>query len=567
VLLQTLQELSALASIRGDEAELALLARAGDLLSEYAITSDADLGPLLESDMLSDGPLRVRLRQMYDAGAWVLRESAIADLPADLRWLFESGAVTLEQLARLHQALDATALSDLLSGVRREAIRAIAGFDQRMEAAIAGVLPSLRSPVPRIPLGKAMALSEPFLTLARDYPGVEWAEPAGSLRRGHETVGDIELVAPSADPRGLVEALLEHVEGARCLHRSARRLYVLVDGVQIGVRCPPPPRAGAVLLHMTGSHDHVAQLCARAERRGGSFRPDGLSGPHGEVMCATEADVYSALGLPWIPAEIRSGEDELRAAETGTLPMLVSQSDIRGDLHLHTEYSDGRDTVEAMVQGALALGYEYVAVTDHSPHSAASRSLSIDSVNRQRDEIADLRERYPAIAILHGCEVDILADGRLDFPDRVLEQFDIVLASLHERANHGPDQLLQRYLGAMRHTLVDVITHPTNRLVPHRLGYDLNYDRLFAAAVETGTVVEIDGAPAHMDLDGTLSRRATLAGAMVAINSDSHRAEALERQMALGLKIARRGWVEARHVLNTRPLGEVRALIASKRKR
>jgi DNA polymerase (family 10) len=183
----------------------------------------------------------------------------------------------------------------------------------------------------------------------------------------------------------------------------------------------------------------------------------------------------------------------------------------------------------------------------------------------QADEIAGLRERFSDIVILHGCEVDILPDGRLDFPDRILQQFDIVLASLHEDAGQAPDVLERRYLAAMKHPLVSVITHPTNRLIPYRRGYDLDYDRVFAAAVDTGTVVEIDGAPAHLDLDGALARRAIAAGATMVIDSDCHRADALGRQMDLGLTMARRGWVEARHVLNARPLAEVRALIARKR--
>ena len=176
-----------------------------------------------------------------------------------------------------------------------------------------------------------------------------------------------------------------------------------------------------------------------------------------------------------------------------------------------------------------------------------------------------MRERRPDIAILHGCEVDILPDGTLDFPDRILEQFDIVLASLHERAGQSSDQLMKRYVGAMRHPLVTLITHPTNRLVPHRRGYDLDYDRLFVTAAETKTILEIDGAPAHIDLDGALARRAVAAGAMVSIDSDCHRADMLDRQMQLGITMARRGWVEPRHVLNTRPIEEVRAIIAAKR--
>jgi DNA polymerase (family 10) len=234
---------------------------------------------------------------------------------------------------------------------------------------------------------------------------------------------------------------------------------------------------------------------------------------------------------------------------------------------MHTDFSDGRDTVEAMVKQCVSLGYEYLAITDHSPHSASSRNLSTDSVKRQAEDIAGLRERYPQVAILHGCEVDILPDGRLDFSDRVLERLDIVIVSLHEGAGHSPEHLLQRYVGAMRHPLVTLITHPTNRLLPYRAGYDIDYDRLFAEAVETRTVLEIDGAPAHLDLHGALARRAVAAGATVAVNSDCHRAEMLEQQMQLGITTARRGWVEPRHVLNTKPIDEIRSLIAAKRAR
>ena len=232
---------------------------------------------------------------------------------------------------------------------------------------------------------------------------------------------------------------------------------------------------------------------------------------------------------------------------------------------MHSTWSDGRDTIEAMVEACRALKYEYVAMTDHSPHSAATRNLTADGVSKQAEEIAQLRERYPDITILHGCEVDILPDGRLDFPDRILERFDIVLASLHERAGHSPDQLMTRYVSAMTHPLVAMITHPTNRMIPNKPGYDLDYDRLFAAAVETRTIVEIDGAPGHLDLDGALARRAIGVGVTVAIDSDCHRAEWLDRQMTFGVMTARRGWVEPRHVVNTRPLDEVRAVIAAKR--
>jgi DNA polymerase (family 10) len=505
---------------------------------------------------------------MYDAGGWVLLESAIADLPTDLRWLFESGAVTIEQLAALHQALGVISCADLLVEVQRQEIRRVAGLDETVESAIARALPTLRAAIARIPLGRAMAIVDPIVGLLREMPGIEWVAPAGSLRRGQDMVGDIELLAPAADPSPAFDAILRLPDIAHTLHRGRRRLYLLVDRVQIGIRCPPPESAGAVLLHLTGSGLHLRKLGEAADARGWTLEPEGLvCRADSTRVAASEEAIYATLKLPWIPPEIRNGDDEVSAAAAGTLPTLLTQNDIRGDLHMHTLWSDGRDSTATMVEASLALGYEYIAITDHSPHAASSRTLTADTVKRQAQEIAALREQYPQMAILHGCEADILADGRLDFADRILERFDIVLASLHERLGHSPERLLQRYVTAMRHPLVTLITHPTNRLLPYRSGYDLDYDRLFAAAVETRTALEIDGAPPHLDMDGALARRAIAAGVTVSVDSDCHRAEMLGRQMTLGVLTARRGWAEPRHVLNSRPIEDIRLFISAKRDR
>ena len=358
--------------------------------------------------------------------------------------------------------------------------------------------------------------------MLRAQPGVAWAEAAGSLRRGQDTVGDIEIVAPASSPAQALDAVLAETADARCLHRARARLHLRVDRVQVGVRCPAPGIGGAVLLNATGAPAHLEQLRALALRRGRRLEPTGSSSVTTASGSARPRKRSTrALDLPWIPPEIRHGDEELQRARSGSLPPLVSRAQMRGDLHMHTEYSDGRDTVAAMVDEAAALGYEYIAITDHSPHSAASRSLSADSVKRQADEIAALRERVPQMAILHGCEVDILADGRLDFSDRILEQFDIVLASLHEGLGHSPAQLLKRYMAAVRHPLVNIVTHPSNRLVPHRPGYEIDYDRLFAEPIATGTALEVDGAPMHLDMDGALTRRAVAAGVTLVIDSDA----------------------------------------------
>ena len=234
---------------------------------------------------------------------------------------------------------------------------------------------------------------------------------------------------------------------------------------------------------------------------------------------------------------------------------------------MHTTWSDGRDTLEMMVYSAKSLGYEYVAITDHSERAWSSRKLSAGDVPRQREEIEAVRRHLQGIDVLHGVEVDIMKDGSLDFPDSLLEGFDIVLASLHDHGGQSGDELTSRYLKAINHPLVNVITHPANRSPAVSDGYDVDFPRLFDAAAASGTALEIDGAPGHLDMDGSLARLAVAAGVTVTIDSDCHRAEALSRQMRFGVGTARRGWVEPRHVLNTRSAQDVRAFVAAKRAR
>ncbi len=246
---------------------------------------------------------------------------------------------------------------------------------------------------------------------------------------------------------------------------------------------------------------------------------------------------------------------------------MLDAAAIRGDLHMHSLYSDGRDPVSSMVEGCAALGYEYMAITDHSWGANASRTLAVNAIARQRDEIDEMRARFPRMTILHGIEVDIRPDGRLDFDDEVLERFDIVLASLHDHARQSPDQLTRRTLDAIAHPLVNIICHPANRLVGRSAGYMLDFDAIYEAAARTGTALEIDGAPSHIDLDGGRARAAVAAGATLTVDSDCHRVGALGRQMRFGVATARRGWVEPGHVLNTRPIQDVLAFIAAKRGR
>jgi DNA polymerase (family 10) len=283
------------------------------------------------------------------------------------------------------------------------------------------------------------------------------------------------------------------------------------------------------------------------------------------VPTPDEDSVYRLLGVPLVPPELREGEDEIDAAERGALPALVTAAHIRGDLHMHSTWSDGRDSILHMVLSARQLGYEYAAITDHSERSWASRKLLALEVPIQRQEIDRVRPQAPGIEILHGVEVDIMPDGSLDFDDDTLASFDIVLASLHDAAGHDGARLTDRYVAAMRHPLVNIITHPANRSPAVSEGYELDFERLFQVARETGTAMEVDGAPGHLDMDGSLARRAAAAGVTIVISSDCHRAEALGRQMGYGLGTARRGWIGPDQVLNTRGLRDIREFVARKR--
>jgi DNA polymerase (family 10) len=423
----------------------------------------------------------------------------------------------------------------------------------------------------RIPLGRAHLLASMVMREARRAGlAIEDLMPLGSLRRYAPDVGDVSLlaVAPAQWHGDVLEGFthLPIVTSVEALMPTS--VEIATDRGRVRLHLTTSDDAGASLVWHTGAQRHTLALQAHAARRGLTFR-DGLLSRANGVLVATpdEDELYRQIGLPFIAPELREGTGEVEAAERGRLPTLVTAGHIRGDLHMHSTWSDGRDSIQHMVVAAKQIGYEYVAITDHSERAFASRKLLALEVPIQREEIEELRARVTGIEILHGVEVDIMGDGSLDFDDELLQEFDIVLASLHDDQGQDGDELTERYLKAMQHPLVNIITHPANRSPAMSPGYDVDFDRVFAAAVDTGTALEIDGAPGHLDMDGTLARRAVAAGVTVVIDSDCHRSDALARQMQFGIGTARRGWVEPGHVLNTHGLDTVRAFIAKKRAR
>ena len=392
----------------------------------------------------------------------------------------------------------------------------------------------------------------------------------GGLRRYEPAVESVAIVAvaPDSERRALLTEFTRLPFVLKSETPGDRSVALATERGDLTIHLTSPGQAGAALVWHTGSSRHVDLLQARAHARDLELVDARLKNRDGKpVPCPSEDELYRRLDLPFIAPELRAGADEIVAAERGELPELVTEVNIRGDLHMHSTWSDGRDSAEEIVLAARQLGYEYVAITDHSRRAFASHTLAVEDVPRQREEIERLRSRIHGIDILHGIEVDMLTDGSLDFEDEVLEGFDIVLASLHVGGGQDGHRLTARYLEAIRHPLVNVITHPANRSPARSPGFDVDFDALFAAAADTGTAMEIDGAPGHLDMDGAVARRAAAAGVMVTIDSDCHRALWLARQMRFGVGTARRGWIEPKHVLNTGSVDDVRAFVARKRGR
>lgn len=554
--LSTLRELADLAEIRGASVAALDLRRAVSAIEALDAAAAARLIARARRDRLENEPgisptIHWQLRELASGGGSDAVRAARAGVPVLVRRLLDLAAVTPAQAAPLALQLGVLTLHDLMLALDDRRIAAT--FGDAVAARLAQAALALDMETRPLTLGRAWEFVEGFMTaIARGVSGVDSITPSGDLRRFEPMISAFVLVVSATDPPAAVDGIcaLPGVEDIR--HRSMRRAVVSRQEVEVDIRVVAPDEHGTVLFTTTGSRPHLTALRQRRSR---------------PVLARTEEEMYAAAGLAFIAPELRHASGEIEAAARQALPALVTRSHIRGDLHMHSDYSDGKDTVEAMVAECAALGYEYIAITDHSEGAAASRTLARDQVARQREEIERLRGRFPAMSILHGVEVDILLDGRLDFEDALLETFDIVLASMHESGRQDGRTLTRRCITALSHPLVTILSHPANRLVGRRSGYPLDYEAVYAAAAETGTALEIDGAPGHLDLDGERARAAVAAGVTVAIDSDCHRARALDRQMRFGVGTARRGWVEARHVLNARPLDQVLRFIRDKRER
>jgi DNA polymerase (family 10) len=479
------------------------------------------------------------------------------EVPPSLAGWLKVPGIGPKKAGMIWKALNIKTLPQLEKAARAGKLRDLPGMGAKSEAAILAGIESLARRSGRIPLARAYPLALEIAAMLKKVPGVVSAEPAGSLRRMRSDVGDIDILVAAAHSREVMEAFTNLAGVVRVLGRGETKSSVeFGDGVRAQVWVHPPERFGTALQYATGSKDHNVKLRELALKKGYSLSEHALKRTNdgSEILCATEAEVYRTLGLPWIPPELREDHGEVEAAAKGMLPRLIETEDILGDFHLHTTGSDGRLSVLEMARAALQRGRKVIAITDHSVGLGIAGGLDIARHNQQAEEIRKAQEELgSAIRILHGSEVEIRADGTLDYPDEILAGLDLVVASLHTGLRQPREKVTERALKAIRNPHVDILAHPTGRLLPDREGADLDMEAVFAAAAVSGIALEINSHPSRLDLDDPHARRAKELGIPIAIDTDAHSEEDLDR-LFYGVAIARRAWLVQEDVINTWPV-------------
>jgi DNA polymerase (family 10) len=534
-----------------------------------------------------------KLDELSRTGELAFHRRLLAEFPPSLLGLLEVPGVGPKTVRVLHSELGIESIEDLRRAAQAGLIRELRGMSVRTEQSILDGIESLERRQSRLLLDRAESTVDDLLRALNDTPGVRRIVPAGSFRRRRETIGDLDLLAETDDPDALVARFTSLPSVERVLAAGSHKAAVkLADGPQVDLMIMPPGEAGTYLVHFTGSKDHNVALRGRARDRGWSLSEKGFLriGEDGEPLSgvdaalrtfATEEEAYAFLELPFIEPELREDRGEIDAALAGALPDLVTVSDLRGDLHSHSDWSDAVHTIEQMAEAGRARGYEYLVLSDHTMSLGIARGLDPDRFEAQRAIIRGVNARFEAeeaggaasaetpasgFRLLHGCELEIRSDATLDLPDEVLAAFDVVVASLHVGRRQPRRQLTDRVLAAIHSPHVDVIAHPAGRMIQQRDDLDLEWDEIFEAAARTGTALEINGSPHRLDLAADRARRAVEAGCLVSIDSDAHRTTELA-DVRWGVSQARRAWIGPSVVVNTRSRAELLDWAGSKAER
>ena len=460
-------------------------------------------------------------------------------------------------LSMLHKEREISSLPQLEKAVEEGSLIGLFGIgEKKIENIKRGIL-LLKQSKGRMNLGVAFPVAKRIVEALRQKTGSKKIEWAGSLRRMKESIGDIDILATGPDKEKIVRAFTHLPEVKEVLASGETKASVIVEGgIQIDLRVVDEDSYGAALQYFTGSKGHNVHLRGIAKAKGIKINEYGVFKGKRKIGGKDEKDIYRALGMDWMEPELREDRGEIEAAQEGRLPKLVQESDIKGDLHVHSKWSDGASSIEEVARAAQRRGYQYIAITDHSKSLRIAHGLDESRLMKQMEEIGRVNEKLKGFQILKGTEVDILAEGRLDFPEKVLEKFDMVVASIHSGFKQDRAKMTKRIIQAFENPYLHIFAHPTGRLLGARDPYEVDMDELIEAAKKFGKVLEINAYFERLDLDDILCRKAKEMGIQVAISTDSHHPDQMW-MMSLGVAVAKRGWLEKKDVLNTLSLKEI----------
>ncbi len=564
-----LERMAGLVALQGENS---FKVRAYSQAARQVIRLPEPLAKIIEEGRLEELPgigkaLAVKIRELVTTGQSSFLARLEAEISPELLTLLSIPGVGYKTAGKLVQDLKLESLDQLEEAARHGEVAGLPGMGRALQENILAFFDGRKGEAERFHRGVALPLALQMQTFLEQLPAVLRSSPAGEVRRGTETAAEVVMLASLKDrsPENM-EPLLRNMPGISRLERAEGGFYLsTLVGMPVQIVICPAAEYPTRLARLTGSPAHWEQLQAWAAGAGFQLTGEALMKEGRRAALDTETDLYRSLGFSFIPPELREGRGELEAAAAGKLPRLVELSQIRGDLHLHSDWSDGIATLEEMHATATEMGYAYIAVTDHSPSLKIAGGLSLERLARQGEQIVRLRQAG-GCHIFTGSEVDILSDGSLDLPDEVLSRLDLVIASVHSNFRQSRDEMTARICRAMEHPAVQVIGHPTGRLIGSRGGYQVDVERLIEKAAETGTALEINASPQRLDLSEKYLGLARSKGARLIVNTDAH-STATMADMTFGVTAARRGGLEVGDILNTLPLEQFREALSYKRRR
>ena len=497
--------------------------------------------------------LAAKIKELVETGKCQYHQELLKKVPRSLLQLLELQGVGPQKVRLFHQQLGINTIEDLEKAVKAGRLHGLPGMSAKTEENILKALETFQRSAGRFRLDTAYETAEELIEYLKERKEVDQVTPAGSLRRGRETVGDLDLLVTGTDHAKIAEHFSKYPGIDQVLGKGEDKVSVkLKNSMQVDIRLLEREQYGAALMYFTGSKEHNIALRERAKKQGWKLSEYGLFEGDRVLASRTEEEVYKKLGLPWIPPELRENQGEIEAAEKNKLPKLVELKDIKGDLQMHTTASDGKTGAEELAEAAKKLGYQYILITDHSKAVTIANGLDEKRALENIRRIQAARKKVKGIKIWAGAEVDIMGDGTLDYPDELLKQFDIVLVSVHSRMNMPAEDMTKRLLKALENPYVRILGHPTGRQILRRDPFQFDLEKVFAAAKEHGVILELNGNPERLDLSDRHVKLAKERGMKIVISTDAHHPDHLEL-MRYGVMTARRGWLEKKDVLNTLP--------------